>query len=58
MWNGFRVALVGEPERQVIFTVDDPVVAGFAGEQGKLTDGDDARTCSATRRVIWLLPPA
>jgi hypothetical protein len=38
----FPVALVGERERQVIFTVDDPLVAGFVGEQGKLTDGDDA----------------
>ena len=38
----FGVALAGEPKRQVIFTVDDPGVAGFAGEQRELTDGDDA----------------
>jgi len=38
----FGVALAGEAERQVIFTVDDPGVSGFAGEQRELTDCDDA----------------
>src|SRR5258705_1198373 len=40
----FGVALAGEAERQVFFTVDDPGVASFAGEQRELTDGDDAPT--------------
>ena len=38
----FRVALAGEPEREAIVAVDDPGVAGFAGKQRELTDGDDA----------------
>src|SRR5215831_15576306 len=38
----FGVALAGEPECQVIVAIDDPGVAGFAGEQRELTDRDDA----------------
>ncbi len=37
-----RVALAGEPVRQVVITIDDPGIAGFAGEQRELADGDDA----------------
>ena len=48
----FGVALAGEPERQVIFTVDDPGVAGFAGEQRELTDRDDAPIVLVARRVM------
>ena len=38
----FGVAVAGEAERQVIVAIDDPGIAGFAGEQRELTDGDDA----------------
>jgi hypothetical protein len=46
----FGVALAGEPERKVIFAVDDPGVAGFRGEQRKLTDVTTRPSCSAARR--------
>ncbi len=38
----FGVALAGEPECEGIVAVDDPGIAGFAGEQRELTDRDDA----------------
>jgi len=38
----FGVVLAGEPECEVIVAVDDPGIAGFAGEQRELTDCDDA----------------
>jgi hypothetical protein len=34
----FGVALTGELEREVIVAVDDPGIAGFAGEQRELAD--------------------
>ena len=38
----FRVALAAGAERETVVAVDEPCIAGFAGEQHKLTDGDDA----------------
>jgi hypothetical protein len=36
----FRVALAGEPECQVVITIDDPGIAGFAGEQLEIKFAD------------------
>ena len=38
----FGVALTDELEREVIDAVNDPGIAGFAGEKRELADRDDA----------------
>jgi hypothetical protein len=48
----FGVALAGEPEREAIFTVDDPGVAGLGRKQRELTDRDDAPIVLVARRVM------
>src|SRR5436190_23106150 len=38
----FGVAITGKPRSELIGRVEQPGVAGFGGEQDKLTDGNDA----------------
>src|SRR6266853_2510345 len=38
----FGLAIMGQPRGELIGRVEQPGVAGFGGEQDKLTDGDDA----------------
>jgi hypothetical protein len=41
---------LASPKRQVVITIDDPGIAGFAGEKREFADGDD-------RPVVVILTP-
>ncbi len=48
------IAVAGERCGELIGRVDEPRIAGFGGEQDKLTDGDDAAVAVGCAPYPWI----